>query len=381
MIQVDTSPKTNSITVVTSEAEKKKFLRFPYTHYADDEFWVAPLLIEQKKLLNTKKNPFYKNAEIAFFLAESNGEPAGRIAAIVDHRYNEFHGTKTGFFGFFESIDQKSTADLLFRVAEDWLKARGMNDVLGPANPGMMDEIGILVEGFDKYPSILMPYHKSYYDKLIKECGYQKEMDLLTYEVTQDSVDRDRSNRAMEIVKKRLPGIQIRKINLKKIHEEVKIIRKIFNAAWKNNWGFIPLTEEEFSALASDLKTIVDDDFAHIAEINGEPVAFSVALPEYNQILRNLNGKLLPLGIFKILWNRKKIDKVRTALMGVVPEYQGKGIDALLHREAIENGLKKGVYSSEVGWILENNVQMVRVAEKLGGTNDKRYRMYSKKLH
>ncbi|MEX0905090.1 MAG: GNAT family N-acetyltransferase [Balneolaceae bacterium] len=377
---MEETPKTNSITAITSEAEKKKFLRFPYTHYADDKYWVPPLLIEQKKLLNTKKNPFYKNAEIAFFLAENDGKPAGRIAAIIDHRYNEFHNTKTGFFGFFESIDRKSMAELLFRVAEDWLKARGMKEVLGPANPGMMDEIGILVEGFDKYPSILMPYHKSYYDELIKACGYKKKMDLLTYEVTQDSVDRDRSNRAMEIVKKRLSGIFIRKINLKKIHDEVKVIREIFNSAWKDNWGFIPLSEDEFSALASDLKTIVDDDFAHIAEIDGKPVGFSVALPEYNQILRNLNGKLFPTGIFKILWNRKKINKVRTALMGVIPEYQGKGIDALLHREAIENGLKKGIYSSEVGWILENNIQMVRVAEKLGGTNDKRYRMYGKKL-
>lgn len=376
-----TAPITTGITAITSEAEKKEFIEFPYRHYAEDKYWVAPLRMEQKKLLNTKKNPFYKNAEIALFTAESNGAPAGRIAAIIDHRYNEFHKTKTGFFGFFESIDEKSTARLLFRVAEDWLKSRGMEDVLGPANPGMMDEIGILVEGFDKYPSILMPYHKKYYDELIKSCGYQKEMDLLTYEVTQDSVDHDRANRAMEIVKKRLPDIRIRKIRLKKIKDEVKIIREIFNSAWKNNWGFIPLSSEEFDALASDLKTIVDDDFAHIAEIDGKPVAFSVALPDYNQIFRKMNGKLFPTGIFKILWNRKKINKVRTALMGVIPEYQGRGIDALLHRESIENGLKKEVYSSEVGWILENNIQMIRVAEKLGGTNEKRYRMYSKKLH
>jgi GNAT superfamily N-acetyltransferase len=368
------------VSVVTTAAEKKKFIKFPYNHYSDDTYWVPPLIIEQKKLLNKKKNPFFNNAEIILFSAEFNNEPAGRIAAIIDHRYNDYHNTKTGFFGFFESIDRQSTADLMFRVAEDWLKERGMETMLGPANPGMMDEIGILVKGFDKYPSILMPYHKNYYDKLIKAAGYQKEMDLLTYEVTQQSVDRERSNRAMKIVKKRLPGISIRKINLKKIKDEIKIIRHLFNEAWKNNWGFIPLSEEEFASLASDLKLIVDDDFAHIAEIDGKPVGFSVALPEYNQILRNLNGKLLPFGIFKILWNRKKINKVRTALMGVLPEYQGKGIDALLHREAIENGLVKGIDGSEVGWILENNIQMIRVAEKLGGVNEKTYRMYSKKL-
>lgn len=378
---MEISPKTNSITFIDSEQEKEEFIRFPYNHYSGDKYWVAPLLTEQKKLLDKKKNPFYNNAEIALFSAKQNGAPAGRIAAIIDHRYNRFHQTKTGFFGFFESVDSTGVADLMFRAAEGWLRERGMEDVLGPANPGMMDEIGILVKGFDRYPSILMPYHKPYYDQLISGAGYRKEMDLLTYDVTQDSVDRERANRAIGIVRKRLPGIGIRKINLRKIEKEVKIIRDLFNAAWQNNWGFIPLSEEEFDALAADLKTIVDNDFAHIAEIDGEPVAFSVALPDYNQIFRKMNGKLFPFGIFKILWNRKKINKVRTALMGVKPEFQGRGIDALLHREAIENGLKKGVYSSEVGWILENNIQMIRTAERLGGVNNKTYRMYSKKLH
>ncbi|MEX2463837.1 MAG: hypothetical protein WD513_06040 [Balneolaceae bacterium] len=371
---------TNTITYVTSKEEKKAFIHFPYRHYEDDQYWIAPLLIEQKKLLDTKKNPFYNNAEISLFNASFNDKPAGRIAAIIDHRYNHFHQTKTGFFGFFECIDNQSTADLLFKVAEDWLLEKGMTQVMGPANPGMMDEIGILVEGFDKYPSILMPYHKSYYDKIVKTAGYTKEMDLLTYLVTQDSVDRDRAARAVEIVRKRLPGIQIRKIKLRKIKDEVKIIREIFNSAWKNNWGFIPLSTEEFDQLAADLKMIVDPDFAHVAEIDGKPVAFSVALPDYNQIFRKMNGKLLPFGLFKILLNKRKINKVRTALMGVLPEYQGRGIDVLLHREAIENGLIKDVYSSEVGWILENNIQMIRVAEKIGGTMDKRYRIYSKKL-
>lgn len=371
---------TDSITVVTTKEEKKDFIQFPYDHYSEDQYWVAPLYMEQKKLLNTDKNPFFENAEIELFLAYHNDKPAGRIAAIIDHRYNDYHNTKTGFFGFFECIDHQPTANLMFRVAADWLRNKGMNDILGPANPGMMDEIGILVDGFEKYPSILMPYHKTYYDTLIKEADFDKAQDLLTYDVNQDNVDRERMNRAMEIVKRRLPEISIRKIRLKKIKEEIKIIREIFNAAWSKNWGFIPLSEAEFNYLANDLKTIVDDNFAHIAEVNGKPVAFSVAIPDYNQIFRNMDGKLFPTGIFKILWNRKKINRVRTALMGVIPEFQGKGIDALLHREAIENGLIHDVYASEIGWILESNVQMNRVAEKIGGAPDKRYRMYSKKL-
>lgn len=370
----------NEVVRLTEKKEIKKFIDFPYHHYTDNKYWVAPLLIEQKKLIDTNKNPFFKNAEIALFMLYHNGSPAGRIAAIIDHRYNEFHKTLTGFFGFYECNNNQLKSDLLFDAAETWLKDKGMEQVLGPASPGMMDEIGILVEGFDKYPTILMPYNKPYYDKLIKNSGYHAEMDLLSYLVTQDSVDRDRANRAVEIVKRRLPGIHIRKIRLKDIHKEVKIVQEIYNSAWKDNWGFIPLSNEEFAALADDLKTIVDDNFAHIAEIDGSPVGFSIAFPDLNQILRKMNGRLLPFGIFKLLWNRKKIDKIRTALMGVIPEYQGRGIDVLLHREAIENGLKKGVYSSEVGWIIESNVNMVRVAEKIGGTIDKRYRMYGKKL-
>jgi len=377
---LNSDPSTDSVTVVTTKQEKKEFIQFPYDHYSDEKYWVAPLYMEQNKLLNTDKNPFFENAEIELFLAYHNDKPAGRIAAIIDHRYNDFHDSKTGFFGFFECIDHQPTANLMFRVAADWLRNKGMVDVLGPANPGMMDEIGILVEGFEKYPSILMPYHKPYYDTLIKGAGFDKAQDLLTYEVNQDNVDRERMNRAMEIVKRRLPDISIRKIRVKKIKEEIKIIRDIFNAAWSKNWGFIPLSEAEFDYLASDLKTIVDDNFAHIAEVNGKPVAFSVALPDYNQIFRDMDGRLFPTGIFKILWNKKKINKVRTALMGVIPEYQGKGIDALLHRESIENGLIHNFYSSEIGWILESNVQMNRVAEKIGGDPDKRYRMYSKKL-
>jgi GNAT superfamily N-acetyltransferase len=377
---VQPQPNTNGVTFVTEKDERKEFIEFPYTHYAGNPNWVAPLKIEQKKLINTEKNPFYKNGEIALFLAEHNGKPAGRIAAIIDHRYNDYHQTKTGFFGFFEAIDNQQVTNLLFKVAEDWLQDRGMTELLGPANPSMMDEVGILVEGFDKPPSILMPYHKSYYDKLITGAGLVKAMDLFTYEVNQEGVDRDRMTRAVEIVRKRLPDLKIRKVNLKKIRDEVKIIRDIFNAAWKNNWGYIPLSEAEFDLLAKDLKSIVDDDFAHIAEINGKPVAFSVALPDYNQVFIKMKGTLFPTGLIKLIWNKRKINKIRTALMGVLPEHQGKGIDALLHNESIENGLKRGFWSSEVGWILENNVNMIRVAERIGGTLDKVYRMYSKKL-
>ena len=377
---MNVKPNNFEVIYLTEKKEIKKFINFPYHHYRGSRYWVAPLLMEQKKLVDTEKNPFFRNAEIALFLLKRDGVIVGRIAAIIDHRYNDFHNTRTGFFGFYECEDHQESSDRLFHAVETWLKEKGMEKVLGPSKPGMMDEIGILVEGFDRYPAILMPYNEPYYDKLIVNSGYHAEMDLLNYLVTQDNVDRERANRAFDIVKRRLPGIKIRKIRLKDIHEEVKIVREIYNSAWRDNWGFIPLSDEEFSALAEDLKTIVDDDFAHIAEIDGKPVGFSIAFPDINQILKKMNGRLLPFGIFTLLWNRKRINKIRTALMGIVPEYQGRGIDVLLHREAIENGLKKGVNSSEVGWIVESNVNMLRVAEKIGGVLDKRYRMYDKIL-
>lgn len=372
------TPNTIGVTFVSTEAEKKQFLNFPYTHYKANPYWVAPLISEQKKILNPKKNPFFDQAEVAYFIAEKNGSPSGRIAAIIDHRFNEFHKTKTGFFGFFESIESQAVSDLLFRVASDWLRERGMKKLLGPANPSMMDEIGILVEGFEEYPYILMPYHKPYYDRLLTNSGLNKAMDMYAFEVDQSTVNRQRMRRAVDIVKKRNPGLTIREIRLKKLKDELQIIRHIFNEAWKENWGFIPLSEKELNALGADLKAIVDTNVAHVAEINGEPVAFSIALPDYNQVFRRMNGKLFPFGILKLLYYRRKINRVRTALMGVLPEHRGKGIDALLHQKAIDN--KVGYYASELSWILETNVEMVRVAERLGASKTKTYRMYEKKL-
>lgn len=375
-----TSPKTNGVTLVTTENERKQFIQFPYDHYKDDKYWVAPLKMEQKKLIDREKNPFYENGDIALFLAEQNGEICGRIAAIQDRRFNEFHGNKTGFFGFFECIDDESVGNLLFKVASDWLSERGHDKVLGPSNPSMMDEIGVLVEGFDHYPSILMPYHKPYYDKLIKTAGFGKAMDMYAYRVSQKNVAADRMYRAEEIVRRRIPKLKIRQVDLKNIDEEVQIVRRIFNEAWKDNWGFIPLTEEELAATAKDFKMILDPDIAHIVEVGGEPVAFSIALPDLNQALRHMDGTLFPTGIFKLLWHKRNISQIRTALMGVLPEYQGKGIDALLHKEAITTGLKKGYWSSELSWVLETNTGMMRVAERLGAQVEKKYRMYSKKL-
>ncbi len=368
------------VSFVESAKERREFLEYPYRLYRDHAYWVPPLRIQQKKLIDTAKNPFFRNAEIALFLGYSNGEVAGRIAAIIDHRYNEFHGTKTGFFGFFECSDHQDLASLLIKAASDWLRERGMVSLLGPTNPGMMDTIGVLVEGFDSIPAIMMPYNDPAYDRLLMGAGLQKEMDLYSFIVNAETVDIDRVNRAKQIVFTRNPGLNVRQIRLKRIFDEVDIIRDIFNKAWQKNWGFIPLTKEEFNELAKDLKSIIDPELAYIAEIDGQPVAFTVPLPDYNQIFHKMNGNLLPFGIFKVLFGKKKMTNIRTTLMGVLPEFQGRGIDAVLHQQEIENGLKKGYFSSELGWVLENNVEMIRVAEKIGSHSRKVYRMYGASL-
>jgi len=368
------------VAFVSSDEERKIFLDFPYHHYADDPVWVPPLKIQQKELINTQKNPFYKDADIALFIAYHNGKPAGRIAAIHNHAYNRYNNDTAGFFGFFECIENQLIANLLFRVVRDWLHERGCTRLLGPMSPGLLDEIGIQIEGFEHRPSIMMPHSKPWYDRLIREAGLHKEMDLLSYKVTQETVALDRMDRALDIVRKRTPGLTIRPVNLRNFNAEVDTIHHIFNEAWKNNWGFYEISRDVLEHLAKELKQIIDTDFAHIAEVDGKPVAFSIAFPDYNQVFQKMDGTLLPTGIFKLLWYRRKINAIRTALMGVIPEYQGRGIDAVLVRQSIINGLNRGFNASEVGWLLETNTGILRVVERVGGLREKAYRLYGQEI-
>lgn len=374
------SPQLNGVHLVTTKSQMRDFVLFPYSHYKNDEHWVAPLLMDEKKLIDVKKNPFYEEAEAAFFIAEKNGEIAGRIGVIDNHTYNKFHNENVGFFGFFECVDDQSVADLLLRVASDWLKQRGREKMMGPFNPSNMDTIGMLVDAFDKNPYVMMPYTKSYYPKLMEGAGLTKEMDMFAFIVTRDSVNFEHIDKGEALVRKRYPDLSIRKVNLSKMTQEVEIIKEIFNKAWAQNWGFHPVSDKIFTKLGKDLKMVIDTDFAFIAEIGGKPIAFSIALPDFNQILKKINGRLLPVGLFKLLYYKRKINQMRVALMGVIPEYQGKGIDAIMHKQAIVNGLEKGYQSAELSWVLETNINMIRLAERVGAVVDKTYRVYSKSL-
>lgn len=368
------------IRVVQSKADFHEFVELPYAHYRTDPHFVPPLRILVKDLLDRDKHPFYKKAEADYFLAERDGRVAGRIAVIKSETYIAHSGNRSAFFGFFECEDDPELAALMFRVAEDWARNRGLDSVIGPLSPNMMGEMGFLVEGFDRDPAILMPYNKPYYDRLVQGCGYAKEMDLLAYSVDRNQVNLEHLERGNALVRTRYPNLRVRPVDKSNYAKDAAVIGKIFNAAWAENWGFAPLSKKEFEHLAADLKLLINFDFAHIAEDKGKPVAFCISLPDYNTILKRMDGNLFPTGIFKILFGRKKITRLRTALMGVLPEYQGKGIDSFVTLEGIRNGLRLGYQEAEFSWLLETNTPIISVVTRLGATPSKRYRTYKKTL-
>lgn len=378
------NPKSSDligVRVVSTSAERKEFIHFPYQHYKNDSAWVPPLLMEQEKLIDKKKNLFYKWADAEFFLAEKEGITVGRIAAVIDRRFNEVHQSKTGFFAFFECINDKAVASLMLRVVSDWLKQRGMEYMQGPTAPGMLDQIGFVVDGFHLPPSIMMPYSKNYYPALVEHAGMEKIMDLLAYRMSKQHNNWERIRRLVDAVAARNPGVTIRRFDFNKLDREVNVLYDIYNKAWSKNWGYTPLSKEEVYVLAKDLKLVLDPAITAIAEFQGKPIGFSISLPDLNQVLKKVgNGRLFPFGIFKLLYYKSKVTDTRTALMGVLPEFQGRGIDAMIHNAAIVGGLEKGYGSAEMSWILETNTEMVRLAEKLGGILEKRYRMFGKKL-
>jgi len=374
------NPATHGVHIVSSKAQIKEFVLFPYNHYQNEPHWFAPLLMDEKKLVDTKNNPIYENIEAAFFIAEKNGVICGRIAAFNNHVYADYHKENVGFFGMFECIDDQAVASLLFKVATDWLIEKGRTSILGPFNPTMLETLGILTEGFDKDPVIMMPYTKPYYPKLIEGAGFEKAMDLFTYYVDKEMVNFERVEKASDLIMRRTEGLSIRFCEKKHYDREIAIFREIFNKAWSKNWGFQPVSEKVFANLAKELKPILEEDLAVIAYVKDVPVGFSIAIPDYNFALKKINGRLLPFGIFKLLYLRRKITKIRIALMGIIPEYQGKGIDVIMHKEAIVNGIRRGYRSAELGWVLESNINMVRLAERMGAVLDKKYRIYGKSI-
>jgi len=366
--------------VVKSKTDLKEFLKFAWKIYKGDAYWVPPLMMDKLNLLNKEKNPFFKHAEIEMYIAYRNGESVGRIAAIKNHLHNEVHKDNVGFFGFFESINDQEVADELLNKAKVWLKEKGFTEMRGPANPSSNDEWGLLIEGFEDSPRLLMTYNPKYYINLFENYGLKKVKDLYAYKLENKKVlSSEKLKRVAELAKQRA-GVTVRPMNKKDFSNELVKFKYVYNKAWAPNWGFVPMTDAEIDHMAADLKPLVDPNLVLFVEKEGETVGAALVMPDYNFIIKNLNGKLFPFGIVKLLTQNKKISWARVITLGLIPEYQKKGLDAVLYYEIVTRAAQRGIYFGEASWVLEDNEMMNRGAQVMNGELYKKYRVYEIKI-
>jgi len=358
------------------------FIRLPWSLYADDPMWVPPLLLERRMQLSPK-NPYIEHATYCSWMAYRNDKPVGRISAQIDRLYLDRYQNDTGFFGMLEAEDNARTFQTLLNTAESWLRNQGMQRISGPFNLSINQELGLLVDGFDTPPVIMMGHARPYYAHRIEENGYFKEKDLLAYII--DTYFKQ--PRAMQAIMARAKNrVETRSLRKSDFKEELNIIRDIFNDAWSQNWGFIPFTDAEFEHLGKDMKLLVDENLVKIAEVDGEPAAFIIVLPNINEVIRDLNGRLLPFGWLKMLW-RLKVKYPTTArvpLMGVRCRYHnsllGAALALMVIAAILEPSMKRGIKEMELSWILEDNIGMRDIIESMNGRVYKTYRIYSKEL-
>lgn len=368
------------IVPVKSKSDLTSFIDFPHDLYAHDPNYVPELFIAQRDLLTT--HPFHKHSSLQCFLLFDGNKIIGRIAAIHNTAHNEFNATNDGFFGFFDCIDDQETANLLLDQAKSWLLEKGLSTIVGPVNFSTNESCGLLIEGFDSPPVVMMPYNAPYYARLLENWQLAKKVDLLAWKWNGENYD-DRSVKLMDRLEERLQrnDIVIRKINMKKFKEEAEALREVYNKAWDKNLGFVPLNDEEYDYQAKDLKMILDPDFCFIAEQHGKVIGFGAAIPDLNEILIKIKrGRLLPTGIFKLLLGKKKIKGIRILLLGVVDGYRKMGIEACIYGSIIKSYRKKGLEYAEAGWTLENNDLVNNAIIAIKGTPYKRYRIYEKSI-
>lgn len=369
------------IKVVTSKKDWNEFIQLPWMIYKNDALWVPPLLFDLKRQLNKKANPFFHDAEIKYWIAVAENKCVGRIAAIVNYQHNKFYHDKVGFFGYFESINDRSVSSSLLLAAHTWLKSKGIEIVRGPVNLSLTNESGLLIDGFERSPIIQMNYNPPYYAELIEGFGYKKEHDLLAFYISDDILKNEkimlRLKRLSDAVVAR-ENILFRYFNKKDFNHEVERIRLLFNDYMRNNWGFIPMDKNEFDFIAQSLKPLLIKELAIFAEVNREVVGFSLALPDINQVVKRIDGKLFPFGIFKFLFLKNKITDIRVMLMGINKPYRKKGLEAVFYYQTIIEGVKRKFTGAELSWVSEENFLMIRALESLNAKLYKRYRVYSK---
>jgi ribosomal protein S18 acetylase RimI-like enzyme len=357
-------------------------LEVSYGIYREDPHWVAPLLMDLKKVF-TNANPLFKHAEMQLWVASQGGRDVGRIAGIIDQDYNHTGKDRTAFFGFFECVNDAQVSGRLFEAVLTWSRQKGLKRMLGPMNPTTNDECGVLVEGFDSPPVFMMTYNPLYYVALIEAMGFRKAKDLLAFHIDLATLPMERLGRIAAKVRERNGNLTFRPVLRKTLEQDLGKVKEVYNAAWQDNWGFVPMTDAEVDFMAARLKPLLMEGLIWLAEAGTEPIGFLLAIPDYNVAFKPLRGKLLTpkvLGFIPYLLGWKRPKRTRVLTLGVKEKYRSKGLESALLIEGLKVGFEAGVTESEASWILEDNVMMCRVLEAIGGKPYNRYRLYEKEI-
>ena len=364
---------------VGNKKDLKTFVTLPFALYSGDPHWVPPLLKEEYQIFRPDRNPFYAHADVALFIAYRDDVPCGRIAAIINHRHNEFHQEKTAFFGFYEAEYEEEASFILFAAVCDFARERGMTVLRGPMNFSTNETCGMLVDGFQLAPVIMMPYNPAYYPRRVEDFGMRKAMDLHSYLFDGEDPRTERILRLADAVSRR-HSCKLRPITRKNVFRILEDFKEVYNRSWEKNWGFVPMTPAEMDHLAARMKDLLEPGLAFLLMDGDTPIGASLSLPDTNHVLKALNGRMTLRGMFRAKRAFKEIDTVRTLIMGVAPEFRKRGLELLLIAETIRQGIKKGYRFADLGWILENNALMNRELENMGAKIYKRYRIYEMEI-
>ena len=373
---------TLKILEVQNSILQDEFIKFPWKIYHEDSIWVPPLVSELKKQLSKEKNPIFKYCKVKFWIAKQNGVTVGRIAGIINNAHNEYYKENKGFFGYFDCVNDIEISKNLFQTVESWLVKNGIDCMCGPINLTSSNESGLLIEGFETSPVIQMIHNPKYYLKLIEDYGFQKEIDLLAYQVTLKDIHLN--NKLMQKLKRfndlmlKKQNMKFRPINFRNFSNDLEIIRCLFNEYMSENWGFVPIDKDEFKFIGSSLRQIVVKELAFFIEIDNDPIGFFVAIPDINEVLKKLNGKLLPFGIFKYFYYKNKIEGLRVILMGIKKPFRKRGYEAVFYYNGLLEALKKGYKKAELSWISEKNTIMIQAVNNMNANLYKRYRVFNK---
>jgi len=366
-----------SVQPVKSGADLGRFLKLPFRLYRDDPNWVPPLISDLKNTLTPGRNPFWNHAERELFLAMRDGAVVGRIAAIVDRNYNEYHQSKLAFFGYFETENDPAVAGAILDAASAFARARGLTNVYGPANPSLNDEVAMLIEPFDSPPMVKSSYNPPYYPKLVEGAGFTKVKDFYAFGIDADQPIPEKFERVVKALRAR-PEITVQNPDLKNLKPALDLVKQVYNDAWSKNWDFAPMTDEELDDMARQLRPLIIPDFIFIILCKGEIAAMSIGLPDYNQVLKKMNGRLFPFGWLTFLTQRGKINQARLWTLGVMHKFRHQGFDALLYYESLLAARKHGFKHGELSMILEDNVPIIRPITNLGARICKTYRVYQR---